>query len=155
MKRRLPGHTNRSQAALSPMPRYVPKKMNVLQESLLAPWQKLEALRSQLIPSLSHHLASGTVKKDLLQEIDNQARSLLRNIARVPAATSRALFHASRRVGGLAITPLLEYLIQPDNDIPVDAFLSGDQSGGLYSFRHHSTRANLWTRARYAASRLH
>ena len=60
----------------------------------MAPWQKLEALRSQLIPSL--------------QEIDEQARSLLRNIARVPAATSRVLFHASRRVGGLAITPLLE-----------------------------------------------
>ena len=86
----------------------LPTKMNLLQESLLAPRQKLEALRSQLIPSLSHHLASGRVKKDLLREIDDQARSLLRNIARVSAATSRALFHASRRVGGLAITPLLE-----------------------------------------------
>ena len=31
----------------------LPKKMNLLQESLLAPWQKLEVLRSQLIPSLS------------------------------------------------------------------------------------------------------
>ncbi|KAK3719360.1 hypothetical protein RRG08_029516 [Elysia crispata] len=46
-------------------------------------------------------------------------------------------------------------LIQPDDDIPVDAFLSGDKSGGLYRFRHQSTRANLWTRARHAASRLH
>ena len=171
----------------------LPTKMNRLQESLLAPWQKLEALRSQLIPSLSHHLASGRVKKDLLREIDDQARSLMRNIARVPAATSRALFHANRRVGGLAITPLLEdadiwtvarasqllssddevvsntawsqlrdtitsgmgHLLQPNDDIPVDAFLSGDQNAGLYSFRHHSTRANLWTRARHAASRLH
>ena len=86
----------------------LPTKMNLLQESLLAPWQKLEALRSQLIPSLSHHLASGRVKKDLLRKIDDRARSLMRNIARVPAVTSRALFHANRRVGGLAITPLVE-----------------------------------------------
>ncbi|GFS18481.1 reverse transcriptase [Elysia marginata] len=27
--------------------------------------------------------------------------------------------------------------------------------GGLYSFRHHSTRANIWTRARHSATRLH
>ena len=171
----------------------LPRKMNLLQESLLAPWQKLKALRSQLIPSLSHHLASGRVKKDLLRKIDDQARQLFRNIARVPAATSRALCNANRRVSGLVITPLTEdadiltaarasqplssddevvsntawsqlrdtitsgmsHLIQPDDDITVDAFLSGDQSGGLYSFRHHSTRANLRTRARHAASRLH
>ncbi|RUS82106.1 hypothetical protein EGW08_010118 [Elysia chlorotica] len=49
----------------------LPHKMNRLQESLLAPWQKLEALRSQLLPSLSHHLASGRVKKDLLRELDD------------------------------------------------------------------------------------
>ena len=33
--------------------------------------------------------------------------------------------------------------------------MRGDQDGGLYSFRHHSTRANLWTRFRHAATRLH
>ena len=53
------------------------------------------------------------------------------------------------------ITSGMGHLLQPNDEIPVDAFLSGDQSEGLYSFRHHSTRANLWTRARHAASRLH
>ena len=150
-------------------------------------------LQTAIDQANKNHLATWRVKKDLLRGIDDQARSLLRNIARVPAATSRALFHASRRVGGLTITPLLEdadiwtvarasqllgsddevvsntawsqlrdiitsgmgHLLQPNDDIPVDAFLSGDQNAGLYSFRHHSTRANLWTRARHAASRLH
>ncbi|RUS69482.1 hypothetical protein EGW08_022750 [Elysia chlorotica] len=171
----------------------LPNKMDRLQESLLAPWQKLEALRSQLLPSLSHHLASGRVKKDLLRELDDKTRHLLRNVARVPVSTSRAFFHAERRIGGMAVTPLIEdadiwtvaratqllsseddvvaqiawsqlrdtitsglsHHLNPDDDTPVDAFLSGDQSGGLYSFRHHSTRSNLWTRARQAASRLH
>ncbi|GFO31261.1 reverse transcriptase [Plakobranchus ocellatus] len=48
----------------------------------------------------------------------------------------------------------LGHNIQPNDDIPVDAFLSGDNSGGLCRFRHHSTRANIWTRARHATSRL-
>ena len=171
----------------------LPSKLDKLQQSLLAPWQKLEALRSQLLPSLSHHLASGRVEKKLLRELDDQTRNLLRNVCRVPDSTSRAFFHAERRVGGMAITPLVEdgdiwtvaratqllssddelvaqtancqlrdtivsglgHHLQPEQDIPVDAFLSGDQDGGLYSFRHHSTRANLWTRARHAATRLH
>ncbi|KZS00284.1 Uncharacterized protein APZ42_003477, partial [Daphnia magna] len=34
--------------------------------SHLAPWKKLEIFRSHLLPSLSHHLASGRVLKDCL-----------------------------------------------------------------------------------------
>ena len=171
----------------------LPSKLNKLQESLLAPWQKLEALRSQLLPSLSHHLASWRVEKKLLQKLDDQTRNLLPNVCRVPVLISCAFFHAERHVEGMAITPLVEdgdiwtvaratqllssddelvaqtancqlrdtifsglgHHFQPDDDIPVDAFLNGDQDGGKYSFRPHLTRANLWTRARHAATRLH
>ena len=34
-------------------------------------------------------------------------------------------------------------------------FLSGNNDGGLYAFRHNSTLTNIWTRTRKAAARLH
>ena len=43
-------------------------KMDKLADSLLAPWQKLEVYRSHLLPSLSHHLASGRVEKEGLTD---------------------------------------------------------------------------------------
>ena len=83
-------------------------KLRKLQESLRAPWQKLEALWSTQLPHLSHHLASGRVEKKLLRELDDQTCNLLRNVCRVPDSTCREFFHADRRVGGMAITPLVE-----------------------------------------------
>ncbi|GFO01210.1 reverse transcriptase [Plakobranchus ocellatus] len=41
----------------------------------------------------------------------------------------------------------LAHNLQPDDDIPDTVFLSGDNSSGMYSFRHH-----IWTQARHAAS---
>ena len=34
-------------------------------------------------------------------------------------------------------------------------FLSGNNDGGIYAFRHNSTLTNIWTRTRKAAARLH
>ena len=170
----------------------LPEKLRRVNDSLLTPWQKLEVLRSQLLPSLSHHLASGKVEKRGLYELDSDLKKLLRNLVRVPDSTTIPIFHAERRVGGLAMPNLVQEAdvwtvargiqiltsdddavaqvansqlnetitsglgrhLQPGDDIPTNAFLSGDRTGNLYAFRHHSTRMNLWTRTRHAASRL-
>lgn len=39
-------------------------------DSDLAPWQKLEVFCSYLVPSVSHHLATGRVEKSFLTELD-------------------------------------------------------------------------------------
>ena len=46
--------------------------MDKLATSLLSPCQKLEVLRCHLLPSLSHHLATGRVLKDTLRYFDTE-----------------------------------------------------------------------------------
>jgi hypothetical protein len=52
--------------------------------SHLAPWQKLKIFRSHLLPSLSHHLASGRVLKDCLTLLDTECRKFLGLICNLP-----------------------------------------------------------------------
>ena len=81
-----------------------------LKDSLLAPSQKLEVYRSHLLPSLSHHLASGRVKKEDLNIMDTECRKFLRAICGM-ATNEHAIndfFYADRRVGGLGTHKLCE-----------------------------------------------
>ena len=75
-------------------------------DSGLAPWQKLEVFRNTLLPSMSHHLASGRAEKDHLHELDVNCKDFLRNITNLPVAANSAFFYADRRVGGLGALPL-------------------------------------------------
>lgn len=77
-------------------------------DSDLAPWQKLEVFRSALLPSLSHHLASGRMEKGALHELDVDCRNFLRKITALPTAANTAFFYADRRVGGLGTLPLTQ-----------------------------------------------
>ena len=73
---------------------------------LLAPWQKIEMLRTYIIPSILYCLASGYCRKDYLTSLDANINNALRRILDLPDTCSTAFFHASRSVGGLAV-PLL------------------------------------------------
>ena len=190
--RDLPGHPNRSKAALSP--RYGASRKNESPPGI--PTGALAKTRSATVTAHPIPLPSSSVRESQERPAAGDRRSgAIPNEeysesprSHLPGAVSR-----QQESRGLAITPLVEdadiwtvarasqllssddevvshtawsqlwdtiasgmsHLLQPNDDIPVDAFLSGEQSEGLYSFRHHSTRANLWTRARHAASRLH
>ena len=48
----------------------IPAQLNQLSDSGLTPWQKIEVLRSHLIPSLSHELSSGRVLKESIYDLD-------------------------------------------------------------------------------------
>ncbi len=82
------------------------EKLEKLNASLLAPWQKLEVYRAYLLPSLCHHLGSGKVESTFLKELDRSCLIFLRSVAEVPENAVRSFFYADRRVGGLG-TPLL------------------------------------------------
>ena len=86
----------------------IPRNLHLLADSLLAPWQKLEVFRAYLIPSMSHHLASGRVEKRFLAELEQKCRNFLRLITNQPNSSSDEFFYADRRVGGLGVTPLPE-----------------------------------------------
>ena len=84
------------------------KHLILIADSGLAPWQKLEVLRSSLLPSLSHHLASGRVLKDSLYQLDVAIRDFLRRISNLPMAANSKFFYSDRRVGGLGLLPLVD-----------------------------------------------
>jgi hypothetical protein len=82
-------------------PNQLVSNLDKIADSLLAPWQKLEVFRSHLLPSLSHHLASGRVLKDVLTSLDTECRKFLGHITMVPNSATVPFFYADRRVGGL------------------------------------------------------
>lgn len=84
------------------------EKLEKLNASLLAPWQKLEVYRAYLLPSLCHHLGSGKVEATFLKELDKSCLVFLRNVAEVPENAVRSFFYADRRVGGLGTQLLRE-----------------------------------------------
>ena len=75
--------------------------MDKIRDSGLAPYQKLEVYRAHLLPSLSHHLASGQCIKAVLDQLDIACRKFLKSIADLPYRTTDAFFYADRRIGGL------------------------------------------------------
>ena len=80
--------------------------MDKIASSLLAPYQKLEVYRSHLLPSLSHHLASGRVLKDSLTVLDTECRKFLGKVANVPSTATIPFFYADRNAGGLGTSRL-------------------------------------------------
>ena len=81
--------------------------MNKIANSPLpAPQQKLEVYRSHLLPSLSHHLASGRVLKDSLTVLDTECRKFLGKVANVPSTATIPFFYADRNAGGSGTSKL-------------------------------------------------
>jgi len=82
--------------------------MDKVASSLLAPWQKLEILRSNLLPSLAHELASGRVAKETLALLDTECAKFLRFVCDLPDSSTRSYFYADRSAGGLGFTTLAD-----------------------------------------------
>ena len=81
----------------------IPAQLNQLSDSGLTPWQKIEVLRSQLIPSLSHELSSGRVMKESIYDLDKSIKQFLRCNTNTPDNVATPFFYADRHIGGLGI----------------------------------------------------
>ena len=82
--------------------------LDMLKDAPLLPWQKLEIYRSHLLPSLSHHLASGYCVKGELHKLDVECRMFLGAITSAPKTTTTEFYYANRRVGGLGTFKLTD-----------------------------------------------
>jgi hypothetical protein len=69
-------------------------RMEKLAKSKLAPWQKLEVLRSHLMPSLSHDLVSGRALKADLGKLDIKCRTFMANVCGAPVTAAKAFYYA-------------------------------------------------------------
>ena len=78
------------------------KHIELIGSSLLAPWQKLDALRTFIQPCLTYALRAGN---PVMQSLDLYRSTLvrtLRDICSLPNRATAAYFFASKRTGGLA-----------------------------------------------------
>ncbi|XP_046632270.1 uncharacterized protein LOC124311947 [Daphnia pulicaria] len=90
----------------------LPDKLTKLADCDLAPWQKLEVFRAHLLPSLSHHLATGRVLRGFLGEMDARCSEFLRFVSNVPHTAHNGFLYSDRRAGGLGASQLAK-----DSDI--------------------------------------
>ena len=155
----------------------IPAQLNQLLDSGLTPLQKLEVLRSHLIPSLSHELSSRRVIKESIYDLDKSIKQFLRYNTNTPDNVATPFFYADRNIGGLGIGKIsqevdiwtiskaTQLLSSRDNMISsisnrqlsntLNCAIGHDHEiHGLYGYRFYSKGATLWTRTRYSATHL-
>ena len=79
------------------------QQLRAVQDSLLAPWQKLDALRTFLIPQLHHLLRLGAFPKHCLQRLDRAIVRFSRACLHLPTRSSVAWLRMPMSVGGAGI----------------------------------------------------
>ena len=75
--------------------------LDKIENSLLAPWQKLDAIRTFLQPKLSYILRAGDVKIKTLQNYRRKLISTLKRICHLPVRATNNYFFARQSAGGL------------------------------------------------------
>ena len=87
------------------LPNIVPRlirDIDVIRSSLLAPWQKLDAIRTFIQPCLTYALRAGNPEKQSLDEYQRTLSRALRDICSLPNRATPSYFFAHKKVGGLA-----------------------------------------------------
>ena len=83
------------------------RTLDNIDNSLLAPWQKLESVVVFLIPKLSFLIKSGFVEKGPLDELDNKIMDLAKKwTANRPNASTEDYYYFPYRQGGLSLFPI-------------------------------------------------
>ena len=92
---------------------HLTRDLDSIEKSLLAPWQKLDMIRTFIQPSLTFALRAGVPKKDNLLVYRSHLVATVRRICTLPARASASYIFAHKRVGGLGLLdPTLEADIQ-------------------------------------------
>ena len=74
--------------------------------SALAPWQKLDALRSSVMPRLTHCLRLGLLPKTELRRLDTELRWRAKGILHLPSRASAEYLYAGTAQGCVGLTEL-------------------------------------------------
>ncbi|XP_023219821.1 uncharacterized protein T26G10.4-like [Centruroides sculpturatus] len=83
----------------------VVRDMYKLDSSHLAPWQKLDALNTFVMPRLSFCLTAGTTPKKTLDKIDRVLKRLVKRWLSVPQRASAEIVYLAYKQGGANVTP--------------------------------------------------
>ncbi|GMT17450.1 hypothetical protein PFISCL1PPCAC_8747, partial [Pristionchus fissidentatus] len=77
-----------------------------IDKSLLAPWQKFDALRSFIMPQVSFHLLHGMVPKKPLVALDKMVKRVSKKWLGVPRRASNEILYMDTSKGGQSLLPL-------------------------------------------------
>lgn len=75
-------------------------------DSALAPWQKLDALRSFILPRLTHSLRLGVLPKHALKAFDTDLRWRVKGVLNLPPNASAQYLYAPTSQGCIGLTEL-------------------------------------------------
>ena len=79
------------------------KDLEKIRDSLLAPWQKLDSIRTFNQPALTYALRACPVTRNSLYEYRKKLVEVLRAICHLPKRASVSYFFADKNVGGLGL----------------------------------------------------
>ena len=79
------------------------KDLELIRDSLLAPWQKLDAIRTFLQPCLTYALRASPVTQASLKELHNTLTATLRKIMNLPRRATNSYLFSSKQSGGLTM----------------------------------------------------
>ena len=119
--------------------------MDRIHSSLLAHWQKLDAIQTFIQPCLTFALRSGESLKAALINYRKKLVEVVRSILNIPTHASSCIIFASRSVGGLAFQDLLAKV---DIQTVIQAIKKSSSSDPLVS---SIARSALWSAVRFAA----
>ena len=98
------------------LPNIVPRlirDLEIIRASLLAPWQKLDAIRTFIQPCLTYALRAGDPLKKSLYEFRSLLLKAVRDICSLPTRASASYIFAGKAAGGLALQdPTIESDLQ-------------------------------------------
>ncbi|XP_026476640.1 uncharacterized protein T26G10.4-like [Ctenocephalides felis] len=76
-----------------------------LNNSLLAPWQKVDALNTFIMPQLQFHLRNGKTTKKLLWIYDREVKTYAKKWANLPKRASAEILYLAYKEGGFNLLP--------------------------------------------------
>ncbi|XP_043263789.1 uncharacterized protein LOC122404008 [Colletes gigas] len=88
--------------------RDVLRDLGAVDRSLLAPWQKVETLRSVIIPRLDFLLRGASLRKSALAEVDKAVRRAVKGWLNLPQRASAEVVYIPPSRGGCGILPLAD-----------------------------------------------
>ena len=71
--------------------------------SLLAPWQKVEAINMFVISKAQYHLRASTPFRTWAQSIDKKLRNIIKSALKLPRRTTNSFLYTANRYGGLGL----------------------------------------------------
>ena len=81
-------------------------KLKMISDSLLAPWQKLDAINTFILPRVSFHLKNGVVQKGPLNLIDRDIKRIGKKCLNLPQRASAEPLYLSYQRGGVNLLPI-------------------------------------------------